>query len=461
MRRLLLIAGLTLGLAAPAHAAPFTVGTGEHPGVAIDDGGTAYVAWQVNLGQPGDGVQLCVVPPKARSCASSITLGFPGYGYGRSRASVLLPAPNTVDVITPRFVTPLEQATFLSRSTDGGRSFAAPVKLSSDGFDQAAAGPAGRVALVAGPAYLNVDSAPADGSGAAADGASLGEFLKAQFNDIATQGPDVIAAGSDPGSTQAFRLPGGANPDDEAAWQALPGLPLGRQPELAGGPAGLVVLLEPAGSAPRSLFAQRFDGAGWSAPVSVFGDAGNNDFKLTQNGRGRLSATLTDGLEYHLEYVTSTDGGVLWSSAVTVARYGRPYPSDLEMATAADGRGVAVVASSLGDHAIRLARFSPRSAPTAARRFGSARVQVRSLCDGSELSVVVEAARGGARISPSAVLRPASFGRARGARRESRQRFRARYDLRRSRARIPVRLRPRSGRARTLTLPVRRCGSTG
>jgi hypothetical protein len=87
-------------------------------------------------------------------------------------------------------------------------------------------------------------------------------------------------------------------------------------------------------------------------------------------------------------------------------------------------------------------------------------VQVRSVCDGDKLSLVVEAARGNRRVSPSLALKRARFGRARGARRGFRTRFRARYELTRRHARIPVRVIPRRGKARTLRLRVRRCSAT-
>ena len=63
MRRALLAAALVLGLSGPASAAPITVGTGQNGGVAIAEDGTAYVGWQVNVYEPGDAVQLCVLPP--------------------------------------------------------------------------------------------------------------------------------------------------------------------------------------------------------------------------------------------------------------------------------------------------------------------------------------------------------------------------------------------------------------
>ncbi len=105
MRRLLLAALLSLALPTVAEAKPFKVGTGQNAGIAIDDAGTIYVGWQVNVGEPGDAVQLCVVAPKKRSCGFQTTVAFPGEGYNRSRASVLLPAPGVVYVIEPRIIT--------------------------------------------------------------------------------------------------------------------------------------------------------------------------------------------------------------------------------------------------------------------------------------------------------------------------------------------------------------------
>ena len=270
-------------------------------------------------------------------------------------------------------------------------------------------------------------------------------------------GDAVLAAGSDADTAHAFRLPPGGNPNDPAAWQQIDPA-VARQPQLAGLPSGFAAMLEPSTQAPGSLFVQRLEGAAWSPPVPIGPSVNNIDFRLVGNAKGRLTALITYSA-YRLDYATSTDGGVLWSSLVTVARY-RDYPDALEAATASDGRGAAVVDFSLDDKSVRVARFSPRTAPVARRRFGGARVQVRSVCDGDKLSLVVEAARGNRRVAPQTVLRRARFGRARGARRGFRTRFRARYELRLRHARIPVRVIPRRGKARTLRLRVRRCGAT-
>jgi hypothetical protein len=448
---------LFLGFAPAAQAAPFSVGTGQNAGVAVDDAGTTYVGWQVNTNRLGDAAQLCVLPPRSTRCASSVTVAFPGNGYNRSRVSVLLPAPNVVDVIMPR--TNLGGAfTYLARSTDGGRTFGPARRIAGEGFEQGVQGPGGRVALVTG-LTLQAGLFSPSGADAGAEGSSFGGVPDAQFNDIAASGDDVLVAGSYTGTSHAFRLPAGADPNEPGAWQQTADpAPGGRQPELAGIPGGFAAMLEPASATARSLFVQRLEGANWSPPVAV-APVSNNDFRLLGNAKGRLTALVTDSLPYRLSYTTSTDGGVLWSSLVTIALYGK-FVEALEGGMASDGRGAAAVDYEFDDKSVRVARFSPATAPVARRRFGGARVQVRSVCDGEKLSLVVEAARGNRRVAPQTVLRRARFGRARGARRGFRTRFRASYQLRRPHARIPVRVLPRRGRARTMRLRVRRCSAT-
>ena len=86
MRRLLLAALLSLAVPSVAEAKPFVVGTGQHGGIAIDDAGTIYVGWQINVYGPGDAVQFCVVPPKATACGSQVTIPFPAMFAGTMEA---------------------------------------------------------------------------------------------------------------------------------------------------------------------------------------------------------------------------------------------------------------------------------------------------------------------------------------------------------------------------------------
>jgi hypothetical protein len=448
VRRLLPIVALVLlAPSASAEAASFPLGAGQNPGVAVDGTGLAFIGWQTAQ----HAIQLCVLPTRARRCSVLANVAFPGDGYDRSRVSVLV-GPGTVDVVVPRNA---EQGnnTYLARSTDGGATFGPAIRISDQGFEQAVPGPDGRIAMVGGLGLSAGVVAP-DGSGRGTEGAELGGGIVGQYGDIATQGAEVVAAGSSAGGAVAFRLPAGGDPNDPGAWQRLADLPRGRQPELAASAHGLVALLEPIRTSPAGLFAQRLTGTGWTPPVRVTSGPLNNDFELAEGGAGRVSALRTDGSPYRIRYATSIDGGTFWSSEVSVARLGG-FPDDLEAATAADGRGVAVTTV---DGRVVAARFGPGNAPLASRRFGRSRVQVRSLCDGEVNVLLLEAKRAGRRISPSRVLRGASYGRVRGAARVGLRSGAPRYLLNRARSSVAVRLRPRGGRAKTLRLRLHRCG---
>ncbi|MGZ9121327.1 MAG: hypothetical protein ACXW6A_20885, partial [Gemmatirosa sp.] len=388
-----------------------------------------------------------------------VTIPFPGQGYNRSRVSVLLPGPNMVDVIVPR-TNGRGANSYLARSMDGGHTFGPAVAISGDGFSEGVQGPGGRVALSDGPTTTRAGLFAPDGSSAGTRGSTLGPFLEGVFTDIAASGAEVLTAGGDAGVTHAFRLGAAGDPNNAAAWQQLDPAQ-GREPALAGMPSGFVVMLEPSGDTAGNLFVQRLEGSAWSPPVALIPAVSNNGFQLAANTRSRLTAVINYSA-YRLVYMTSTDGGVLWSSDVNIGNFA-DYPSGLQVSTNATGAGAAVFADAFGAKGVHVTRFTPRTAPVARKRFRRvrARVQVRSTCSGDKkLSLVVEAARGNRRIAPAKVLRRASFGRARGARRGFRSRFRARYELRRRTARIPVRIVPRRGKARTLRLRVRRCGAT-
>ncbi len=457
MRGLLLLAGLLLAVPPAAEAKPFVVGTGQNGGIAIDDGGTVYAGWQINVYKPGDAVQFCILPPRTTRCASQVTIPFPGQGFNRARVSVLLPAPNVVDVVEPR-TNGTGAYAYLSRSTDGGHTFGPAVQISGEEFGEAVQGPLGRVALAAGPTTTRAGLFNPDGSSRRFKGSTLGPYLEGVFTDIAVSGAEVLVAGSDAFKTHAFRLPAGGDPNTPAAWQQIDPAPNGREPAVAGIPGGFAAMLEPSGAG-GNLFAQRLEGAAWSPPVAIGPAVNNSGFTLVSNAKGRLTAMIIYSA-YHFLYTTSTDGGVLWSSLVDTANF-KKYPSTLEVATNASGAGAAVTDASLDDKRVRVTRFTPRTAPVIRRTIRGVRVQVRSTCsDDGDLSMVVEAARGNRRVSPSTVLRRASFPSTRAARRGFRSKFRARYTLRRRHARIPVRVIPRRGKARTLRLRVRRCHAT-
>jgi hypothetical protein len=463
--RVVVLVALVVGLmAAPAHAAPhFVVGQGQNPGVAIDAAGTAYIGWQVNThADAGDSVQLCVLPAGARACVSLATIAFPGSGFDNGRVSVLLPAPGVVQVAVGRNVQNV-YGYYLGTSGDGGATFNAPIRIGGDFAKRAELLPGGLIAAQGNDVRsLTGAVLRPDGSDAQAEPADLGE--RAQFSDVTVQGSDVYVAGSLAGPTSVAHLPAGAASSDPNAWQRLPDIDEGDVPRLAPGPAGPLVLMQSNVPGSAALFVRHWNGTAWTPHLTIGPDNVSQPYAIAGAGP-RVVAAWARNLPssgYLVQFASSVDGGALWSTAATLAVLG-DQPQALESATLPTGVGVVVDGGSFEDKPIDVYRVDPHRAKVARARFGSTTVQLRA-DDGdcipdTQLSLRVQAARGGVLVSPGSVLRAARISVSRSSV-ERRGRWTLLVDLRRSRAKrtATVRLVPRHGRSRTLRLPVRGCG---
>ena len=463
--RVVVLAALVVCLmAAPAYATPhFSVGQGRNPGVAIDAAGTAYIGWQVNTyADTGDAVQLCVLPAGARACASLATIAFPGSGYDAGAVSVLLPAPGVVQVAVGRNLQNV-YGYYLGTSVDGGATFNTPIRIGGGFAKRAELLPGGLIAAQ-GDDVRTLSGAilRPDGSDAKTDPAVLGE--RAQFSDVTVQGSDVYVAGSLAGPTSVARLPAGAEATDPAAWQVLPDIAEGDSPQLAPGPAGPLVLMENNAPGIAALFVRRWTGTAWTPHLTIGPENVSSPYALSGAGPRVVAAWArslpsSDNL---VQFSSSLDGGALWSTGATLAVID-DTPQDLETAVLPNGSGVVVGGGSFEDKPIDVYVVDPHRAKVARARFGSTTVQLRA-DDGdcipdTQLSLRVQAARGGVLVSPGTVLRAARISVSR-SRVERRGRWTLLVDLRRSRAKrtATVRLVPRHGRARTLRVPVRGCG---
>ena len=158
----------------------------------------------------------------------------------------------------------------MATSGDGGVTFGTPVAFGQGFGIENDVLPDGRLVSDGnGAGDLSGAAYAPDGSQAGLAPVTLAD--RGQFDDIAVQGADAYLAGSAAGPSAVVRLPAGANWADPAAWQRLPDVN-GEQPELAPGPLGPIALLEPPPFSKRGkLFAQRWTGARWTAPVDVAG----------------------------------------------------------------------------------------------------------------------------------------------------------------------------------------------
>ena len=131
---LVVLAGLLL--ASSASAAPFTVGAGFKPSVAVDAAGTAYMAWY----GPESGttsLQFCRVPRGATACDLARTIPAPGTSLSRPHVSV---SGAVVRIVQYRYSV-LPPQVFVFTSVDGGNTFDAGRSAGQAPFDEAVFGP--------------------------------------------------------------------------------------------------------------------------------------------------------------------------------------------------------------------------------------------------------------------------------------------------------------------------------
>src|SRR5262249_13228674 len=107
-----------------AQGAPFPLGEGHDPYVAVDTAGTAHVAWVHAASALTSEVHSCQVARGATGCSHLQT--FPG-GHG-GQPFVLLTPSGTIDLVYPRYV---EEDIQLWTSTNGGLGFSGPVKYAT------------------------------------------------------------------------------------------------------------------------------------------------------------------------------------------------------------------------------------------------------------------------------------------------------------------------------------------
>jgi hypothetical protein len=353
---------------------------------------------------------------------------------------------------------------YLATSGDGGASFGAPIRIGGQFAKRSRLLPGGLIAAQ-GDDVRSLQAAVLrpDGSDAALDQPPLLDE-RAQFSDLAVQGSDLYVAGSLAGPTTVLRLPAGAAATDGAAWQRLPDIAEGRSPRLTSGPLGPLALLDPNDPGRTALFVRRWTGTAWTKAEAIGPDNVSSEYAIDNAGR-RIVAAWSRELPSSgnlVQFATSLDGGALWSTPATLAKTGTDQ-FELQTAILPNGNGVVVDGGSFDDEPIVVYRLDPHRAKVARARFGRTTVQLRA-DDGdcipdTQVSLRIEAARGGALVNPSGVLRRARISVSR-ARVQRRSRWTTLVDLRRARAKrtATARLVPWKGHARTIRLPVLGCG---
>ena len=180
---------LCLAMPSAAAAKPFKVGNGQNGGIAIDDAGTVYVGWQINIYEPGDAVQFCVLPPKTDALRGRARRGLPRPGLQPLTRLGAAARPRTSSTSSSRAPTAAAPTPILARSVDGGRTFGPAVQISARPVLRGGPGPrtAASRSSTARPPRAPACSRPT-ARAPAPRAAQLGPYLEGVFTDIAASG---------------------------------------------------------------------------------------------------------------------------------------------------------------------------------------------------------------------------------------------------------------------------------
>jgi hypothetical protein len=312
-----LLVAVLLVAPAGAPAAPFTLGAGRLPDVAMDGDGTAYVVW--NGDEPIDtSLHFCRIPRDAliplHDCYYRTTLKSPG-GDSVTRPHVFVSGitPNavtrqyTIRVLAYRYGTPQGSHDFLWTSTDSGRTFGPPAPVGSLPLTgDAALGPGNSISIVTQAAgmgsyqrvSLNGTGNPPVATISAPDeyGGSVGLLSPAL--------PLAVFAGGSPAQVRFSLYKGSGDVNDGFDWtreleqRAMPGL----YPHLAGGPSGLWLLSGREGSLTVSRYLtgeRRFANRGLGDNQYRVAFGPNAQSALAQDKTGRLFVVYEGGAGLH------------------------------------------------------------------------------------------------------------------------------------------------------------------
>jgi hypothetical protein len=306
------------------------IGSGEAPSIAVDAGGTGYVAWNDEPpGQVDEPVALCVIAPGSSSCASKRDVIIDGES-GEAQPPLLSATGHGQVALASGRCCEVGDVEMLS--SDGGATFTSPAVIGDEIYFEGAIGPAGQVLFVNDTSgvtsQLGAIGAPADTTATLIDPAP-GLSTPTGW---AGNTPVVVGGGTE---TIAAIYSGSGDPNDGANWRnvRVPGSTF--EPSVASGPHGLY-LLQDAGSEQGRLAVRKFNGHGFGrAHVVVITDL-TEGVALAEDAAGRLVATwYEDGKMFAS---ASRDGGVHWSRRRVIAT-DVPSPDRMEAALGPDGRG--------------------------------------------------------------------------------------------------------------------------
>jgi hypothetical protein len=316
MTRWLLAIGVVLALPAPAPAArSMVLGTGEGPGLAIDDAGTAHIAWSQDFPNDTSTLRYCRLPRGARACAPLLSLPAPGFTSPGTTA-VFAPRPGVVHVIANRNRV-VQPSLYTFTSNDGGATFGPATPLgTASGIATGAFGPGEGVLLMDNVAPLSLGWFPL-GSGAGVATLEFDEYDGGLRTIVSDAGRPVVLMQGGPGPARRVRTrvwDGAGDVASIAAWRRGQQTGPARDPVAAGGPRGAFVAYWRGrlGAVSRTLVVRRFHNG-------RFGRA-----HAARRARSSMTLALAQGPDGRLALLHVRDGNVYSQRSKTGRRWSRP-----------------------------------------------------------------------------------------------------------------------------------------
>lgn len=361
MRRVIWLIALALVAARPAQAAPVDLGVGSDPSAVIDPAGTAHIVYDASGGQT-----YCRLPRNAKACDVLTALPLADHA---GRVKIFRRAADGALLIVQGSGATLDDVhygvTWLRVSVDNGATWQAPAPIGTGlrRLDDLTLANDGASVLTVGEDTDNLffQADPVTGReartidlNATPAGGHAGSAYRAEI--VQTPQGTIVAA-IDTITDTLWRVFGGGNLYDQAAWQPFPARKLRGEgdPDLASGPRGTYLMNSRsiafqrrdlvAPFAIRSLDAKR---GRWRAAKRLAEDravTGSGD--LAQDAKGRLHVAWSSserGLSCVVYARTGTRSSSWFGRSTTLfrTRSRERAPGAVTLAAGADGRGVAV-----------------------------------------------------------------------------------------------------------------------
>ena len=389
------LVAVSLVTSSTAHAQPFAIGQGHVPGVAVDNEGTSYIAW--NGTEFNASLNFCRLPRGAAACDRSGPIATPGTSLNRPFVQV---EGNVVHVVSYRYGFPTApfDGVLLFTSTDGGASFGPGVLVGSVPFYDAVAGPGAGVSLITSAVTEGMlfQRVPTDGSSVGTQRANFGT-THPYLGTVALIDPNTPLAVFDSGSSMGVfrRYTGAGNINDPASWTPPQDIGYADYPHLAAGPSGVFLLSTD--TPDRRLQVRRYLGDSGFGPPSPVGAAPGESAQdyMTQDPGGQLHVLLPQitAEGSRLMHATSSDGTTWTQTQHTF----EPLALQTRAAVAADHTGFAVWESASNPPIINVMPISGGAGgPELGRRVTVRVVRGRVLVAGRRAPATIRGGRAGA-----------------------------------------------------------------